>query len=74
MPKPNKTLKVGGIANAGIDSDTDQLIITPKGGLVAVTVTDLRGNVVWIRHPLSGWYIEVDTRKEQTESEQEQCF
>lgn len=68
--KPGKTLKVGGIANAGIDSDTDQLIITREGGLVAVTVTDLRGSVLWFHHPMSGWYIEVDTRKDDsTESE-----
>lgn len=68
--KPGKTLKVGGIANVGIDSDTDQLIITPSDGLITVTVFDLDGIVMWIHHPLSGWYIESDMRKSsQTESE-----
>lgn len=70
--KPSKTLKVGGIATASIDNETDQLIITREGGLVAVTVTDLRGSVLWFHHPMSGWYIEVDMRKEDsTESEQQ---
>lgn len=66
MSKPDKTLKVGGHARAGIDSDTDQLIITPEGGLVVVSICDLDGIVMWMHHPLSGWYIEADMRTQST--------
>jgi hypothetical protein len=70
MDKPGKTLKVGGTANAAIDAD--RLIITPQGGLVTVTVFDTRGLVVWMHHPLSGWYIEVDNRKPEAPQKESQ--
>jgi hypothetical protein len=72
MDNPGKTLKVGGTADAEINSAADQLIITPQGGLVTVTVFDTRGLVVWMHHPLSGWYIEVDNRKPESTEKGEQ--
>lgn len=63
--KPSKTLKVGGTAHVAIEGD--KLTVTPEGGLVTVTVFDLDGIVLWMHHPLSGWYIESDTRKSNQE-------
>lgn len=60
MTKPAKRLQVGGMAEAVVVGDA--LMISPSGGLVVVTVTDLDGNVVWTHHPLSGWTVEVDMR------------
>lgn len=64
MPQ-DKTVKVGG--HAKVEIDGDKLTVTPEGGLIAVTVTDLRGNVIYMHHPLSGWYIEMDLRKAKEE-------
>lgn len=60
MTKPAKRLQVGGMAEAKVVGDA--LMIAPSGGLVVVTVIDLDGTVVWMHHPLSGWYVEMDMR------------
>jgi hypothetical protein len=64
QPKPDKTLKVGGNAHVAVEGD--KLTVTPSGGLIALTVADLDGIVMWMHHPLSGWYIECDMRKSTT--------
>lgn len=70
MNKPGKTLKVGG--HAHVEVDEGKLVIAPRGGLISVTIFDLDGIVMWMYHPLSGWYIENDMRNSsQTESEQQ---
>lgn len=56
MPQ-EKTVKVGGYAKVIIDGD--KLIIAPEGGLIAVAVADLKGNAIYMHHPLSGWYLEI---------------
>lgn len=63
MGKPNKTLKVGGHATVEIDDTGQTIAITGGEGLTIATVTDLDGNVVYMHHPLTGWYIEMDLRK-----------
>lgn len=59
MPQ-DKHLRVSGTATPYIDKNS--LVVPAFDGLVAVTVTDIRGNVLYIYHPLAGWYIEVDNR------------
>jgi hypothetical protein len=61
----NKTVKVEG--NAKVEIEGDRLIITPEGGLIAIMIADLAGTIAYMHHPLSGWYIEMDLRKDTEE-------
>lgn len=65
--KPGKTLKVGGHVTTTIDGN--KLIIEATEGLCVATTADLEGGVVFMFHPLSGWYIEVDMRKDKGDGE-----
>lgn len=59
---PDKTLKVSDKANVSVDGNSLQIEATK--GLISVVVADTDGVVMWVYHPLSGWYIERDMRKE----------
>lgn len=58
----DKTVKVGGYAHVEVDGD--KLVVKPEGGLIAVAIADMKGNRIWMHHPLSGWYIEMDMPRE----------
>lgn len=60
MPK-DKTLKVSG--KIDVAAEGNRLIITATEGLSVASVADVSGNVLWVFHPLSGWYIELDMRQ-----------
>lgn len=65
MNKPDKTLKVGGQAQVTVNGET--LTIVPQNGLIAVSIADTSGIVMWMHHPLSGWYVEADMRRDNTD-------
>lgn len=60
MPK-DKTLKISGKVEVAVEGN--RLIITATEGLSVANLADTAGNVLWVYHPLSGWYIELDMRK-----------
>lgn len=65
--RPGKTLKVGGELTA--TADGNRLIIEATGGLSVATLFDTQGIVLWMWHPLSGWYVERDTREGDADGE-----
>jgi hypothetical protein len=56
----DKTVKLTGKATVVIDGA--ELKVTGNEGLVFATTGDESGAVVYMYHPLSGWYIERDMR------------
>lgn len=54
-------MKVGGTVEVSVDGR--RLNVEAAGGLVMVSTMDTSGIVMWMWHPLSGWYIERDLRK-----------
>lgn len=65
--KPSKNLTANGKTEVIIEDN--KLTIAAVDGLSAVTVTDARGNVLYMYHPMSGWYIEYNMRKEESNNE-----
>lgn len=64
--KPDKNVTVTGTAAISV-TDDGKMAIEPRDGLIFVTVMDATGLVLYFWHPLSGWYIEADGRKEDGE-------
>lgn len=61
--KPDKSVTVTGTAAISVTDDS-KMVIEPTDGLISITVMDGTGLVLYFWHPLSGWYIEADGRKE----------
>jgi len=70
MNKPDKTLTLSGAVEVKVEGN--RLIIEASGGLTAAMAADARGQVLWMWHPLSGWYVEADMRKGVGEDEEGQ--
>lgn len=69
--KPGKTLRMSGATN--IEIDGDKFTVLPDGkGLITVWVGEAKGGVVYMFHPLSGWYIEVDMRRDDSTQQESQ--
>ncbi len=58
----DKTLRLSGKAVWKVNGN--KLEIEGLGGLVTAVVGDADGNVLLMYHPLSGWYVEMDMRKD----------
>jgi len=58
----DKTLKLSG--KAVCRANGNKLEIEGLDGLITAVVGDANGNVLLMYHPLSGWYVEMDMRKE----------
>lgn len=62
----DRTLKASGKAEATAAS-ANKLEVTATDGLVEVNVTDARGNILYVYHPLSGWYTQLDLRRDEND-------
>lgn len=53
--KPDKTVELNG--KAVITNTGDRIEVTPSAGAVSVIVQASDGSIVFVWHPLSGWYV-----------------
>lgn len=66
MASDEKVFKGGGIVDVEIDGHV--MTIIGSGGTVAITVIDLRGPMLYVFHPMSGWYKSMDMTQEPPET------
>ena len=48
--------------HAEIEIEENQFKVSATDGLVTVMVGYNQGSALWLYHPLSGWYLEMDRR------------